>query len=75
VGAEVARVDRDSPAAKAGLGTRDILLSLGGEIVKDLEALQWKVARIDTPTTMKVSFLHNRERCDAETQIELDPQK
>jgi len=75
VGAEVSRVDRDSPAAKAGLGTRDILLSFGGEIVKDLEALQWKVAQIDTPTTMKVSFLHNRERRDAETQIELDPQK
>lgn len=75
VGAEVSRVDRDSPAAKAGLVTRDIILSLGGEIVKDLEALQWKVAQIDTPTPMKLSFLHNRERCDAETRIEIDPQK
>ncbi|HVR85393.1 MAG TPA: trypsin-like peptidase domain-containing protein [Planctomycetota bacterium] len=75
VGAEVARVDRDSPAAKAGLATRDILLSLGGELVKDLEALQWKIARIDTPTPMKLSFLRNRERCDAEARIEIDPQK
>lgn len=75
VGAEVARVDRDSPAAKAGLATRDILLSIGDEIVKDLEALQWKVARIETPTPMKVSFLHNRELRHAETRIELDPQK
>ncbi|HLY09152.1 MAG TPA: trypsin-like peptidase domain-containing protein, partial [Planctomycetota bacterium] len=50
VGAEVARVDRDSPASKAGLSMRDILVSLGGDIVKDLDALQWKVAQMDAPT-------------------------
>ncbi len=75
VGAEVARVDRDSPAAKAGLSTRDILVSVGDELVKDLDALQWKVARIDAPTPMKLSFLHNRELRQAETRIEIDPQK
>jgi S1-C subfamily serine protease len=75
VGAEVARVDQDSPAAKAGLATRDILVSLGDEIVKDLDALQWKVARIDEPTPVKLSFLHNRELHQAETRIEIDPQK
>lgn len=75
VGAEVARVDRDSPAAKAGLATRDILVSLGDEVVKDLDSLQWKVALIDVPTKMKLSFLHNRELQQAETEIEIDPQK
>jgi S1-C subfamily serine protease len=75
VGAEVARVDRDSPASKAGLATRDILVSLGDEIVRDLDALQWKVALVDAPTKMKLSFLHNRELHQAETQIEIDPQK
>ena len=75
VGAEVSRVERDSPAAKAGLATRDILLSLGDETVKDLDALQWKVARVDAPTPMKLTFLHNRELHQAETQIEIDPQK
>jgi serine protease DegS len=75
VGAEVARVDRDSPAALAGLATRDILVSLGDEAVKDLEDLQWKVARIDTPTPVTLSFLHNREMRKVETRIEIDPQK
>ncbi|MBV8881831.1 MAG: trypsin-like peptidase domain-containing protein [Planctomycetaceae bacterium] len=75
VGAEVAHVDRDSPAAKAGLATRDIIVSMGDEPVKDLDALQWKVARIEKPTPIKLSFLHNRELRQADTQIELDPQK
>jgi len=75
VGAEVARVDRDSPAAKAGLATRDILVAFGDEIVRDLEALQWKIARVETPTPIKLSFLHNRELRQVEARIELDPQK
>lgn len=75
VGAEVSRVEADSPAARAGIAMRDILLTYGGELVKDLEALQWKVAAIETPTPMKLSFLHNRERREAEVRIELDPQK
>jgi serine protease Do len=75
VGAEVARVERDSPAALAGLATRDVLVSLGDEIVNDLDALQWKVARIETPTPVKLSFLRNREMHQAETRIEIDPQK
>ena len=75
VGAEVARVERDSPAAKAGLVTRDILVAMGDEFVRDLEALQWKVARIEKPTLMTLRFLHNREARQADVQIELDPQK
>jgi hypothetical protein len=41
-GAEVARVDRDSPAAKAGLATRILYLR---RRPGDLDALQWKMAR------------------------------
>jgi S1-C subfamily serine protease len=74
-GAEVARVDRDSPAAKAGLATRDVLLTYGGEPVRDLEALQWKVASVDKPTPVKLTYLHNREVHAVDVQIEIDPQK
>lgn len=75
VGAEVARVENDSPARKAGLAPRDILISYDGESVRDLDALQWKIAGVEEPTKIKIVFLRNREARDAETQIELDPQK
>jgi len=75
VGAEVARVERESPARKAGLAARDILISFDGQSVSDLDALQWKIAKIESPTKVRLIFLRNRESCDVETQIELDPQK
>lgn len=75
VGAAVARVENDSPAKKAGLTTRDILLSFDGQSVVDLEALQWKIARIETPTTIKLTYLRERVTRDAETEIVIDPQK
>lgn len=74
-GAEVARVERDSPAAKAGLAVRDIIVSYGGEVLRDLDALQWKVAGVETPTPVKLSVLRNRELRDVNVQIEIDPQK
>jgi S1-C subfamily serine protease len=75
VGAAVARVENDSPAKKAGLTVRDILLTFDGESVVDLDALQWKIARIEEPTKVKLTYLRERIARDAETQIELDPQK
>lgn len=75
VGAEVARVERDSPARKAGLAARDILVSFDGVSVRDLDALQWKIAKFEEPTKIKLVVLRNREARDVETQIELDPQK
>jgi len=75
VGAEVARVEIESPAKKAGLAARDILVSYDGRPVRDLEELQWKIAGVEEPTKVKIVFLRNRESRDVETQIELDPQK
>jgi S1-C subfamily serine protease len=75
VGAEVARVEKDSPAKKAGLAARDILVSFDGQSVGDLEELQWKIARVEEPVSVKLVFLRNREPRDVETRIELDPQK
>jgi serine protease DegQ len=75
IGAEVARVERDSPAKKAGLAARDILIAFDGDSVRDLDALQWKIATIEEPTKVRLLYLRNRETKDVETQIELDPQK
>jgi serine protease Do len=75
VGAEVTRVERESPAQKAGLAKRDILVSFDGQAVNDLEALQWKIATVEEPTKIRIVFLHNGETRTVETQIELDPQK
>jgi S1-C subfamily serine protease len=74
-GAEVVRVDRDGPAARARLAPRDVLLTFDGQPIKDLDELQWKVARIEEPKTVKVTFLRNRERHEADLRVELDPQK
>ena len=75
VGAEVTRVERESPARKAGLAARDILLSFDGKSVSDLDALQWKIAAVEEPTKVRIVFLHNGETKTVDTQIELDPQK
>jgi S1-C subfamily serine protease len=75
VGAEVARVERESPARKAGLAARDVLVSFDGQSVSDLDALQWKIAGVEEPTKVRIVFLHNGETKTVETQIELDPQK
>jgi serine protease Do len=75
VGAEVAHVDHDSPAHRAGLALRDIVVSFEGELLRDLDALQWKIARIEKPTRVKLSFLRDHQLHNAETQIEIDPQK
>jgi len=75
VGAEVARVEKDSPAKKAGLVPRDILISFDGQSVGDLESLQWKIAKYEEPTKVKLVFLRERVSRDAETEIQLDPQK
>ena len=75
VGVEVMRVDRDGPGKAAKIGARDILIELDGKPVKDLEALQWRVARIEEPTLAKLVYLRNRERHEADLRIEIDPQK
>ena len=74
-GAEVTRVEFESPARRAGLNLRDVLVAYDGQPVRDLEALQWKVAQVETATKVKLVFLRNRARTEVEAQIEIDPQK
>lgn len=74
-GAEVARVERDSPARRAGLEAKDVLLSFDGSPVGDLEALQWKVAACEEPVTVKIEYFRDRERRVSDLRIEIDPQR
>jgi hypothetical protein len=43
--------------------------------VKELDALQWRVAQVEEPATVKVVYLRNRERHEVDLRIEIDPQK
>jgi S1-C subfamily serine protease len=75
VGVELVRIEREGPAKKAALAPRDILVEYEGKPVKDPEALQWAVAQAEAPKTVKVVFLRNRERQEADLRVEIDPQK
>jgi S1-C subfamily serine protease len=68
-------VERESPARKAGLAARDILVTFDDQSVSDLDALQWKIAAVEEPTKVRIVFLRNGETKTVETQIEVDPQK
>jgi S1-C subfamily serine protease len=74
-GAEVVRVDREGPARRAQIAARDVLVAWDGQAVRGLPSLQWRVARIEEPTRVKITYLRNGERRDAEVQVEIDPQK
>lgn len=74
-GAEIVRVEPDSPARRARLATRDILLEFDGQPVRDLAALQRKVAEVERPTAVKLAILRNGERREVEVEIDIDPQR
>ncbi len=75
MGAEVVRVEPDSPARRARIASRDILLEFDGAPVKDLDALRRKVAGYEEPAAVRVAPLRHGERRELEVRIEIDPQK
>jgi S1-C subfamily serine protease len=75
VGVDIFRVELEGPARAAGLAAKDILVEYDGKPVKDVESLQWAVAEVEEPKTVKVAYLRNRERRVADLRVELDPQK
>ena len=74
-GAEIVRVEPDSPARRARLLSRDILLEFEGEPVRDIDALRKRVAAYEQPAKARVALLRHGERREVDVQIELDPQK
>jgi serine protease Do len=74
-GAEVARVERDSPARRAGLEVRDVLLRFDGAPVADLSSLQWKIASYEGPARVRVAYWRDGERREAELTVEPEPER
>jgi serine protease Do len=58
-GALVAQLEPNSPAAKAGIETGDVITSVNGEVVKDSRDLARKIAAMRPGTATNVSVFHN----------------
>lgn len=61
-GAIVAQVNQDSPAAKAGVQTEDIVLEYNGEKVKDASSLRNLVAKTAPESAAELSVLRDGKR-------------
>lgn len=58
-GAVVSQVESDSPAAKAGLKTGDVITELNGRKITDASDLQLAVAQMHPNTTIKLGLLRD----------------
>ncbi len=58
-GALVGDVTKDSPAAKSGLETGDIILDVDGQKIEDSRALQLKIGDMKPNTTVKLTVFRN----------------
>lgn len=58
-GALVGDVTKDSPAARSGLETGDIVLDIDGQKVEDSRALQLKIGNMSPGTTAKLTVFRN----------------
>jgi len=69
------RVEPDSPARRARIVSRDILLEFDGQPVRDLDALRRKIAWYEQPVKVRAAILRHGEKREVEVQIENDPQR
>ena len=58
-GALIGDVTKDSPAAKSGLKTGDIILDVDGQKIEDSRALQLKIGDMSPNTTVKLTVFRN----------------
>jgi serine protease Do len=68
-GAIVARVEENSPAAKAGLKTGDVVLSINGSPVGDARDLSRTVASLNADTTATLQVWRDGKRQDVSVTI------
>ena len=60
-GALVAEAEPQSPAAKAGLKSGDVITSINGEVVKDPRDLARRIAAISPDTTISIEYVRGGE--------------
>jgi serine protease Do len=68
-GAVVAQVNEDSPAAKAGIKSEDIVLEYNGESVHDASSLRNLVAQSKPESTAKMIVLRDGKRINLDVDI------
>ena len=75
VGIEIVRVDPRGPAGKSGIAPGDLVVEFDGAPVRDLDALRWAVARVETPRRASVGVLRGGQRRSVDVLIEIEPQR
>lgn len=68
-GALVAGIQKDSPAAKAGLEPGDVISAVNGEAIKDPRALALEVAALKPGAEAKIDVVRSGERQTVATRI------
>lgn len=68
-GAVVTNVEKDSPADKAGLKERDVILSVNDEDVRDLADVQMKIARVRPGAQAKLDVMRDGERMEVPVEV------
>jgi serine protease Do len=75
-GVLISDVMRDSPAARGGLKRGDVIISLGGEIIKDPSHLRNRIAASGAGTTARMSIVRQGKKRDLRIKLgELDGDK
>jgi S1-C subfamily serine protease len=62
-------VTEDSPAGRAGLQPGDIVLSIGGFDINDIQSLKYRLATVGTGKTVRVEYLRKSKPATAELEL------
>ena len=74
-GALITRVERDGPAAAAGLAPNDVVVTFDGTAVDDYHHLQRLSAEADVGKTVKLEIVRTRERRSVELKVAEAPDR
>lgn len=72
-GVLVARVDRDSPAAAAGLQPGDIITDAGGHSIDQASDLMSAVSNVDKGKTIDLKVVRDRKTLTLDAKLTTDP--
>lgn len=67
-------VMKDSPANEAGLASGDVIVSVAGKDVANVQELKFRLAVADMKQPLALGFLHGGERKEVTVQLTLPPE-